>query len=317
MDPISAIGATVTAAQAASQVSQGIDSVMKQLRAGDPDLKSLTIDYPSQSSLMKIRLKPSNSWRNPFSKIEIPLAHGYEVTGIIDSGFNTIQVDGEVKDGKWVAPAKHFAKGESYLFELRGTVDQSVIDRFVEVRAPENPTKRQTEDSYWLHSALKDPGALEQIYSDLNIDRLSMNVGVGVERSFSTAIPKAAEELLRAKQDFNTALRQKQRNLRHVQHSLYSAEQKAGKITVDRIYELITRLSSKDGIQDFIEVSKSFDVGNINPVRDLHLFPSSVDVSVAASLSLRTPVLQGDLVFQKTAFREDVKAQLENAIEEP
>ncbi|MEK6986242.1 MAG: hypothetical protein AABX89_07660 [Candidatus Thermoplasmatota archaeon] len=301
--------------KALKEVAVGFNQAIEKLKNFGPSVQSLRVDYQDRTSVMKMKVQIPDSALTAVRKLQIPGIVGYRIDEVYDSGQNRIPVVWEEGSRHWLASAKQFSRGETLLVILKGQITKEALDELVEVRAPVDPERQREQDLYWLHSSIKDAGMLETIYSDLNIDKVDVSVGVGVERSFSASIPDKVKNVMKRRQELQQALTGRQRELQRLRAQLRSAETVAGHTTINQVLEIMDKLVAGELFRDFVNVAQPYQVTNITPRRETTLIPTNVNVGVRTDLSFSQPAVKGNLTFAKKAFQDKVEADFAEVIE--
>lgn len=302
--------------KALKDVAVGFNQAIDKLKNFGPEVQSLRVDYQDRSSVLKMKVKVPESGLTALRKLQVPDVPGFKIEEVWDTGFNKIPVSWEESGRKWLASARQFNRGEVLQVIFRGRVPPEALAELVDVRAPLNPTRKMDHDLYWLHSAIRDVGMLENIYEDLNIDRVNLAVGVGVERSFSSSIPERIGNVFEARKELQAALSGKQRELQRLRAKLRTAETLAGHATIQQVLSVMDKLVSGEAFESYVGLDAPYQVTNITPKRETSLIPTNVNVGVMTDLSLSQPAVKGNLSFAKKAFQERVAQDFSEILKE-
>jgi hypothetical protein len=259
--------------------------------------------------LLKI---PSGLKRKTHRKIELPATTGFKIDEVLDLDTTDIlNVDYDVENQKWVFNANDFPNSNRFMVTTKGLVSQEFLNRLVGVNCASNPTQKGDCDCYWVHSALKDVSILEKIWDELDIDRVNINVRIGVERFFNSAIPEVVKERLKTQSLLLSAISSGQRNIEGLK-SKYRYSVRKARISPSDLVELLMRLVSGDFFSSFVSVDEPFVVGFIEPHRELtSVVPERVKVNVQSDLNLKLPAAKGELTFERKLFTNAVEKGIE------
>jgi hypothetical protein len=251
--------------------------------------------------------------RRSISDIEIPIHSGYSVYEVFDAvSLNKINLPWKMHDGKWKVDGKNLPSCEKYFVTLRGSVDQNALNEIVKVHAPEDPDKDEEEDRYWLHSALHNMAILENIYEELSIERVSLTVNIGIQKSFSTNVPNDVRNLLEASVEAEKAMSGRDRQKLFKEWVRYrEAKQKVADIYDPRILiERFKKLIEPEMITVFLRIPEPFRLEGVTP-KSLGLVPEHIGVNVHTDLSFVKPAADGKLIFKKKEFGKRVSQEFQ------
>jgi hypothetical protein len=310
------IGNAITTAQNAVGLVKQVDEVINVFRPFKPEVRRFRIDYLTRTSEIKYLLTiPSGVKRITHDSIELPATTGFKIDEVIDMDTAKIlKVDYDTTAEKWVFKANDFPDSERFLVTTKGTISPDFLNRLVGVNCAVNPTQKDLCDCYWIHSALKDVSILEKIWDELDIDRVDIDVKIGVERFFSQAIPSPVKKKLEAQKALLDAVQQGKRNIEGLKHNYRYSAQKTN-ISPSELIELMMKLVSGEFFSNYLTVSDRFQVGTIDPHRELTaMIPERVKVGVLSDLNLKLPVAKGELTFKKKDFGAAVTDSVEGII---
>jgi len=304
-------GEIETAKKALDLVTQ-VDEILKRLGPYKPEVKSLTVDYLARQGVMKMLLNIPQGLKRKIRQVEIPAYPGYSLDEVFDESFNKLVLPWQLKDGKWVLDADILPASEKYLVTLKGRLSQSGLDELVVVNCPEDPKRDEENDTYWIHSAIKDMSILEQIYKQLSVDRVATCVKVGVERSFSSSIPPNVITWFRARARADMALAGKDRTKMFDSWREYrKARREIGRVFPADIYDMSHRLLSPEAFIIFIQVDDPYRIENLTPLMEPGLIPSAIGVNVQTNLDYQHAAAEGNLTFRKKDFGEKIRAEFD------
>lgn len=303
---------TINAVNSGIGLVKQIDDVLEIFRPYKPEVKRFRIDYLDRSSEIKYLLKiPAGLRRVPKRIVELPATTGFFIDEVFDlDTHNMIDVTFIHNDNKYVVNLSEFKSSENFLVTLRGRVSKKFLDSLVIVSCAMNPIKQETDDCYWIHSALKDVSILERIWDELNIDKVNADVKIGVERYFSSAIPKDVRNRLKIQQKLLDAIASRARNRSKLEYDFRVSLTKS-KISPQELYNLIVRLSSADYFSQYMTVDNPFILGLVEPLKTTTSWlPNTVKVGVSTDLNFKTPAVKGNLLFKKNNFEESIKEEI-------
>lgn len=277
---------------------------LEKIRNFKPEVKSLRVNYLDKTTEMKLLLSITRGIRRRLRHIEIPTYPGYSVEEIFDGNtFNRIKLDWKKKGSNWVADAKKLTASDNYFVIMKGSISQDSLDELVRLYCPEDPKRGPDVDLYWIDSALKDMAILERIYDELTIDKVSTCVNIGVERQFSSSLPREIKSWLRARAEADIYLASKNRGQAFKSfYQLRIAQRKVGRLSASDIYKLGQKALSPEEFMYYITVEKPFWITGLIPVSAGGYYPEKIGVRVQTDLNYRKPVAQGNLVYKKIEF---------------
>jgi len=294
-------------------ITKQLEDISRSLRPFQPEVKSFRIDYIEKGSEVRYFLFiPSGVRRRIKRRVEIPAISGFHVYEMwnLDT-LEKVKSSWRYEGNKWVFDPKKLPDSEKYGLTLRGKVSTDFLNQLVSVKAAENPCKEKDIDKYWIHSALKDVSILERIWDELNIERVNMDVRIGVERFFTSAIPSLIKRRLFITKQLLDAIASGDRNREQRLKYRYRILQRTVRISPSELYDLILRLVSGDFFGDFVGVDEPFIIGNIEPAKKLDvLIPERVKVGVQTSLNFKMPVAKGNLQFERKNYVDSITERI-------
>jgi len=284
------------------EVVISLDLILDKLAALKPEVKSLRVDYATSCYETRILIKIPPSLKSS-DEITIP-TQTCKLLELFDANsFTKVPVKWKQKGGM-LTLSTNVLKDDKYVIVLRGLLPKKALDEIVSVHAPLDPLVENEIDKYWLHSAIKDLELLERIYSELLVDRVALDVRVGVNRSFSTAIPEEIDKFFFARAQIdNINLFDRQKWFRTM-HNYTMAKRALGNVEPMDIFRLIRDVVCPKQFQMFIEVSDPYRLDHIYPTEWEDLIPGQVTVGVNTDLNFDRPAAEGSLVFRKTDFKD-------------
>jgi hypothetical protein len=300
-------------------IAKQLDDISKGLRPFQPEVKSFRIDYIEKASEVRyLLLIPSGVRRRIKRRVEIPAVLGFRVHEMWDlDTLEMVDCSWSFESDKWVFDPKKLPNSEKYALTLKGKISTDFLSQLVNVKAAENPCREKDVDKYWIHSALKDVSILERIWDELNIERVNMEVKVGVERFFTSAIPSAVKERLKTTSQLLEAIARGDRNREQRLKVKYKTLQRIAKISPAALYDLILKLVSGDFFVDFVGVDEPFIIGNIEPSKQLDvMIPKRVKVGVQTNLNFKMPAANGNLKFERKNYVDSITEKINDFLPE-
>ena len=294
------------------EIIDSYNNILKQLNPYNPDVKKLQFDYLSQKSklTLKITIPDSVNLKN----IELPKADVFKITEVYNDKFDPVNLQPIMENGKWIIKSKNIPKTEKLLLTLNSNVSKEDISELVRIDAPEDPEKNDDTDDYWVHSAIRNMKIFENMYEELNIDNVQTSVRVGINRTFTSSAPSKVTQFLEARASMESAMNEKDRGKLFKSWSAYrSSKRNVGGLQTYQIFNLIQNLLNPNQFKLFIAINEPFRVQSVTTT-DMGI-PRFVNVNILTELTKRLPAVNGNLVFKKKAFSQDVKEKFDELIE--
>jgi hypothetical protein len=293
-----------------------INEIFDAFRPYSPEVKRFRINYLERSSEIKYLLNiPSGITRKTHRKVELPATTGFKITEVLD--LDTIELLNIIFDPigrKWVVNVDNFPDSEKFMVTLKGSVSPEFLDRLVSVKCALNPTRRGDNDLYWIHSTLKDVSILERIWDELDIERVNVDVRIGVERYFSSVIPQEIKERFQVQKELLDAIERGERNIEGLKYKYRYAASRT-RISPNELLDIFMKLVSGEFFSGFIKIDFPFFLGSIEPQKELtSIIPEKVKVSVLSDLNFKLPAAQGELVFERKRYVDAVEKSIEEFI---
>jgi len=313
MTSINEIKKALSAAETSAGLVKQIDDVLDVFRPYKPEIRKFRINYADKDSEIKYYIQmPSGIRRKTHRRVELPATTGFRIDEVLDldtTEMLEIQFDNE--GNKWIVNTNAFPESERFLVTLKGYVSDQLLNRLVSVDCAANPTCREEDDFYWIHTALKDVSILEKLWHELDIDKVNVDVRIGVERFFSSAIPKEVTERFQAQSRLLNAIASRQRNIEHLKYDFRRRREKT-RISASELVDLFTKLVSGEFFQQYIKIDNPFNVGNIEPYRHFtSMIPERVKIEVMTDLDFKMPAAKGNLTFERRKYEESVTEMID------
>ena len=300
----------------ALDVVASLQELITKIGPYTPEVKSLTIDYLNHNAVLKLLITVPASLKRNLRDIEIPAYQGYRIDEVFDGeSLNRLDLPWTLKGSKWALDAKHLPSSEKYFVILKGQVSQTALDQIVRVFCPEDPQRSDEMDKYWINSAIKDMSILEKIYSELSIERVSTCVKVGVQRSFSSSIPRSVRNWLEARARADAAMDSTDRQRFFKEWVRYrAARRRVGQIAVPEVMGAVRKIFTPEVFVIFIQVDQPYRLEGITHLGHYGMIPDSIGVDVQTDLNFRIPAAQGNLIFRKRDFSQRVGKEFEEVL---
>lgn len=289
-----------------------IQKLLEKLQNYKPEIKSLRVNYLSKVTEMKLLIKVPQGIKRSFRDVEIPAYPGYSIKEVFDgTTLDRINVDWQLKNQNWIADAKALGPSDRYFVILEGSISDVALKRLVKLYCPEDPKRESDVDRYWIDSTIKDMAILEKIYDELTLDKVNTCVNVGVERQFTSSIPKEVKNWFRARAlaDIHLRSRDREKAFRSYRF-LRLAERKLGNLSPMEVSNLAKNVLSPETFMYYVSVDKPFHISHLNPVEEGHWLPEKIGVIVETDLSYKNPVAQGDLIYKKMDFASKLEDEI-------
>lgn len=298
---------------------QEMQDVKRGLEPFRPETTSVNFDYLSRSSEVRLSVTvPRGLRRKLGSRIEIPAHTGYAIKEIMD-----LETGGSIRRGfvkendKWVIPVAILPSSEKYLFFLRGKVSRAFLDSFVRILTPSSADRDGKCDKYWITATLKDIRRIEQIYDVFDVDNVTVGVDIGVQKIFSTAMPKRMKDRFAAHADFVAASKSQARETWIPKAKAYrDSIRKMGGEPFDYL-NLAMELISGDFFRDFIRIdTPRFSIGKVEGDPYYATLPEKVLVEAQSRLTRDEPVAEGNLIFERAKYMETVENRVDETFKQ-
>jgi len=300
------------AAKSADIILGWLDKASVYFKPFRPEVKSMIVNYKNRRSEINLLLRIPEGVRRTIHFVEVPAYQNFTVRDMIDESFGRVGGLWWYEDGKWKLDPSKLPKCENYLLMLRGTVPDETLNQLVRIQPAINRDQTEEVDRFWLDCMLRNVGLLEKIWRELSIDEVNVGVRVGIERCFSTTIPKEFKERLEATRRWVVAGRGRDRE--EVQRAWRRVRQvtQTSRVSVEEIVETIYRLTSGEAFGAFLDLEQPYRMGEIRrEERFVGPFPARMAVEASTELGLQKPIATGYLTFKKKAYTEKIKETLD------
>ncbi len=292
-----------------TKVFEWIDKVRRFFKPFKPEIRSLVINYKDHTSTMNMALHIPDSIRRRFNDIEVPIYPDFSIGELLDETFHRVKARWRVDDGKWKMRASDLPASENFLITLIGKVPSDILSRIVRIQPASNRDQTEELDSYWLDCMIKDVTILEKIWDDLCVEDVSVGVNVGIDRCFSTTIPKELKDQATATQRWLRAGRGSDRaEIWRSWRNLRRAEVRMSKSLINSLMSTIYKLTTGEMFTGFVKVDLPYSIGEIR--RDeggIEIFPSRMIVEATTELNFKNPAAHGYLRFKKKDYIETIR----------
>jgi len=281
-----------------------------------PQTKSVRYNYREATSEITFLIEVPDGRKRQFGKVKIPIREGYRLKNMFTlPEYNPVKAAYTSDQGYISFNPKELPNQSEYIVTLNGDVEPQTLDEIVHLKAPEDPTRSEEEDSYWIHSAIKRPGVMKDVYDDMQVDNVDISLNVGVQRCFSNSIPDDVLSVFDRTRDLLEASNEDDRNrILTASRRRYQARRDLSMSPAEAA-DIVRSLATAENIQDYITVDDPFRERNINPgTPEQQIFPETVSVDVTTDLDLDRQAADGDIIFQKKSFEEFVEGKIDDEI---
>lgn len=296
---------TDPAVTGSANLVQVLTSAKEYLSDFRPQTRSVRYNYRERTSEMTFLIEVPDSRERKLSDVEIPVL-GYRVKDMFSMpDYKSVESAIVHKDEYITFDPDALPGHNEFILTLTGNVDPDTLKELVHLKVPEDPQTKDELDKYWVHSAIKRPSIMKEVYDDLQIDNVDLSVQVGVQRCFSSTIPQdvldlfdKTRELMEASDKYN---RNKLRSAGKRRHeALQSINTQPGEAA-----DFLRSLATAEHIQDFISVDSPYRRRNINPeLSNNRPIPETIDVDITTDLDLDNRAADGEIVFEKGDYEE-------------
>jgi hypothetical protein len=281
-----------------------------------PQTKSVRYNYREATSEITFLIEVPDGRKRQFGEVKIPIREGYRLKDMFTlPEYNPVRAAYTSGEGYISFNPKELPNQSEYIVTLNGDVEPQTLDEIVHLKAPEDPTRSKKEDSYWIHSAIKRPGVMKDIYDDMQVDNVDISLSVGVQRCFSNSIPEDVLSVFDRTRDLLEASNEDDRNRILTASRRRTRARRDLSTSPAEAADIVRSLATAENIQDYIRVDDPFRERNINPgTPKQHIFPETVSVDVTTDLDLDRQAADGDITFQKKSFEEFVEGKIDDEI---
>ena len=163
VDPVSVttVATGLEVAKGLQEVNKLKDTILNSFKEGNPEIKTLTINYPSARA--EINFAVNLPKRKKFSK-KIPLTspQEFKLVSIMDTNFRIVKEKVCYWDGsKYVFDISKLAsKDDRFLITMEGKADRELIKKIVETKTSQVPKPEGENELYMLEAALRQRSIL-------------------------------------------------------------------------------------------------------------------------------------------------------------
>lgn len=304
---------TISAGAAASSAFIGWYDKVKELFSDfRPETRTMSIDFARRTSQIGFQITVPEGWRKHSRKIKIPALPGYNILRMTDEGFQEQKHLWGLIDGNFVLNANQLPASERYLVVMEGNVDENALKNLVFIKPAANRDNDDKNDRYWLESSIKQPGILEKMYQDLEIEEVNFGVKINIDKMFGLTIPKEVQEKTDAiKNLLKTSSSEFDRN-KLVRAAIEYKKQERASPSFDpgNFFRLIQRVTAGDVISKYVDIDRPYDLGSIHqPEKYVGVIPQSINVQAITRLTLRSPMADGYLIFKRELYMEKLRSE--------
>ena len=186
-----------------------------------------------------------------------------------------------------------------------------MLGRLVYVRPTLNRDNDEENDNYWLESSIVQPDLLKKIYESLEVNDVDVGVVVDVEKMFGLTIPSEI------KQTLDSATRVLEASRRFDRNILFRAALNYKNQTVRHplpnpgdFHRIIDQVTDKETITRHIRLDRPYGIDGVDhPRKYAGVVPQSLNVQVSARLTLKSPIAEGYLRFQRKKYMDHLKRE--------
>lgn len=301
-----------TALESASIVVGWLEKASEYFKPFTPEVKSMVVNYKNKRSEINLLLNIPDGVRRKVQSVRVPAYDNFIVHDMIDESFARVGGVWQYEDGSWKLDASNLPKSEKYLLMLRGSIPNETLNALVRIQPAVNRDQTEELDRYWLDCMLRNVALLEKIWQELNIDEVNVGVNVGIERCFSTTIPKELKRRLDTTRRWIQAGRGRDREeINRIWRDMRLLS-RTSKVSVDEVLDAIRKMTTGETFGSFLAVDQPYRIGEIRmPQKPISLIPSQMSVEASTELGLKRPTAAGYLSFKKKDYTEKVKESLD------
>ena len=245
------------------KVFEWVSKVKKAFDAFKPEFRDMRLNYRTQKSELRLALYIPDSLKRKVAKVKVPAYQNFIVSEMIDESFSIVPSAWKFDKGNWILRASSLPASERYLLKLIGEVPRGILSDLVRIQPAQNRDQTPEIDRYWLHSMIKNVDFIKQIYRELEVDDVNVNVHVGIERCFSTTFPVELKKLLRASQRWTRAGYSRDRS--EIQRAWLELRSVTGrsKIQVGDIIRTIYKLTLGELFAEYLVIDQPYALGDM------------------------------------------------------
>lgn len=280
-----------------------------------PEAKSMTINFTRKTSDIGLAIKIDEGFRKNHNKIKIPAYKGFQIVQMQDASFNQIRFLWKLVGDEWILNAKDLPASDGYFIKLEGSIDEKVLNELVHIKPSFNRDSNDETDKYWLDASLKNPKKLEEIWTELQIDELSVGVKIDINKLFGLRIPQEIKDKSDAIQKYLYAGKQGDRGLLFKSMMDFKRQEKKTPFHPNDFVRIIQTLTARDTLLDYLSVEKSYSIGDIeHPTKYEGIVPQDVKVQALTTLTLENPQSLGFLTLQRKLYLEKIKEEFDKIL---
>lgn len=272
-----------------------------------PEIRTMAVNYSKKTSQIGFQISVPESWRKNLKKIKIPAYPGYRLLRMTDEAFIEQKNLWKNENGYFVLDAKNLPASQRYLVEMEGSINENALKKLVYIKPAANRDDDEKNDKYWLESSIKQPEALEKIYTDLEIDEINFEVKIDIDKMFALTIPVEIKDKIEAQQKL---LRISSANFDRTQLLKAAVEYKrqeraSPSFDPGNFFKIIQKMTGNELIRKHIKIAHSYNLGDINrPEKFIGIVPQNINVHAITRLTMRKPIASGYLEFHRESYME-------------
>lgn len=299
----------VTLIKSVPELISAIGEVRKQVEPYSSDVKGLKIDYLSLSVELTVYVKvPDSGISRALHKIRIPTGGPFKFRELRTGLWDRVPIydfhDGPVFEMKasLLPPSC-----EDFLFIFEGKLTPEALSGLVVINSSIDPMNENGADVYWLTSAINHPDMLRRIYESIEVDKVNVSVQVLLSRHFFTSLPPTTYRLLQAREQLQTAVQTRDRNLEKKARFTLQKTAKRQVFTENQLLQTISELVSQATLRDHVTASEPYQVVRVDPdEKRTSLIPERFAVQAGTLLDYQHKLAKGTLKFAREDYKKAV-----------
>jgi hypothetical protein len=294
-----------------------VDRLMSQLKAVDPETKSLKLYCPENKMEVSLLIKPGIIRRRVFNKIVFPSNKIQKIEVISAPYFDEIHDVCCQKDPKsdyYLDLSKLGSECESALLRITYDVEShDILTKLVERKWKKDVTD-EDDNKYWMTARLRNLICLERMYGSLELSEVDVDVDVGIYENVRTALPK---DFIKRIETLGGAIGEEDREKRFKGFRDYHKQRlhKNDANDFSRIGELQTVFKGNK-FKEFVDVDIPFTYDDAYPeisansLIETFGIPRQVRVTSRTNLGLKCPAAEGFLHYSPSKLKDCIDKML-------
>lgn len=312
-----------TALEMAESSAKFSERIWQKINIGEPIATTVTYIYPkSQMKTTRVYRIPPHRRGLFQTKVNLPAGNNFQITSIydVDTGTDYASMSVKKEEGKVVFdPAKLPSSCERLMITTMNDVERAFLKALVDVRVSEVPSREEGDkEKHWIAAAIKDEALLRPFYKNATFEDIDVGIGINVDRQYATVLKSPSNplvRLMRANQNIFLGIDRNQRSLEHVGIIQRKKILKESKRTKEDIFADLARLCLPEMFRNYVTTDNPrllyldarrsenlMTFGNI-----VIPIPSRMSVTIYTTLKLEEPAQEGNLIFNRADFCNDVE----------